>query len=81
MINPAIQCVPKIPTMPSNTISLYDWYKDAKGRIWCVTRIWTDGKTTTVDILEVGKCNIVNQPEAVLLGLVQSGAFKKYVIR
>ena len=62
-------------------ISLYDWYKDAKGRVWCVTRIWTDGKNTTCDLLEVGKCEINNQPEPVLLDLVKSGAFKKYIIR
>lgn len=61
-------------------ISLYDWYKDAKGRIWCVVRVWTDGKNTSLDLLQVGKCEIVNQPENVLLGLIKSGAFFKLKI-
>jgi len=58
----------------------YDWYKDAKGRVWCVVRIWPTGKPEecTVDILELGKADPINQPEKLLLNLIKNGHFEKY---
>lgn len=58
----------------------YDWYKDAKGRVWCVVRIWATGKPEecTVDILELGKPDPINQPEKLLLNLIKNGHFEKY---
>ncbi|MCZ4244941.1 hypothetical protein [Pedobacter punctiformis] len=61
-------------------IKLYEWYKDAKQRIWCVVRVWPTGKPEecTIDILELGKSIPVNQPEQTLLNLIKNGHFQKY---
>lgn len=64
-------------------LSLYDWYKDAKGRIWCVARIWPCGLNSecTVDLIELGNSAPINQPEKLLLKLIKDGSFKKYQIK
>lgn len=59
-------------------IKLYDWYKDSSGRVFCVVRIWADGKSpASIDLLEVGAVGPISQPEPVILDLLQRDLLRK----